>query len=74
MLLLAVLIVLSIIKQFFKLVILLILLAVLYAGYLYLTGQKIPVNSNQFLQQGNRQIEMLKKGSGKLVDGVRPLK
>ena len=65
--LIAVLLFFSIIKQFLKLMFLLLLLAALYAGYLYVSGGKIPKDSEALIEQGRQQVETIKQSGGKLL-------
>ena len=62
---------LSIIKQFVKLIFLLLLLASLYGVYLYVTGQNMPKDSEGLFEQGRHQMEILIKSGGKLLEALQ---
>lgn len=56
----------------FKLLIPLLILIGLYAGYLYITGQKIPTTKEDIIKHGKEKIEVIKdKGEKILKDNVK---
>ncbi|MBC8358623.1 MAG: hypothetical protein ISS41_11535 [Candidatus Aminicenantes bacterium] len=57
---LVIIIVIAIIKRLLKLLIPVFILVVLYVGYLYFTGQKIPTTKEEILQHGKETIEKIK--------------
>ncbi len=49
------------IKGLLKLVALIITFLLIYAGYLFLTGQKIPFTREEIIKHGNDRIKILKE-------------
>ena len=52
--------VLSVIKRFFKLIVISTAILVIYVGYLYYTGQKIPETREEILEHGTEKFKKLK--------------
>lgn len=53
----------SILKQVLKLIYFSVILILLYGGYLYYTGQKIPQTREELLQHGSEQLDRINKAS-----------
>jgi hypothetical protein len=69
---LVIVIIFALIKRLFKLLIPLLILIGLYAGYLYITGQKIPTTKEDIIKYGKEKIEVIKdKGEKILKDNVK---
>lgn len=64
----AILLVVSIVKQLFKLALLVALAMVLYMGYLVFTEQKVPQSSEELLQHTVEQIEKLKDSGTTIIE------
>ena len=62
------LIVYAILKRIVKLAIILLLVLTAYAAYLVNTGQPLPKNSREFVQQGKRTVESFNSGGNGLVN------
>lgn len=65
---LAIVLIFSIIKRVFKLLVPILIIIGLYAGYLYMTGQKIPTTTDDIIDHSKKQIEKIKDEGGKLLD------
>jgi len=57
---LCIMIVLCILKRFSKMLIISIFVLLVYIGYLFFTGQKIPMNKDEILEHGSEQLKKYK--------------
>ncbi len=64
---LVIVIIFSIVKRLFKLLIPLIILIGVYAGYLYVTGQKIPTTKEDIIKHGKEKIKVIKDEGEKIL-------
>ena len=60
----------SLVKKLVKLMLYLIAILVIYLGYLYFTGQDLPKNVNEIIEQGAEIIEQGTDAIEKQIDKV----
>jgi hypothetical protein len=70
----AVVLVFAFIKRLISLIAITVCLLLLYAGYLYYTGQRIPVTRDDILKHGQEQVEKIRSGKDLGIDALLPKK
>ncbi len=61
----------SVIKQLLKLVYLAAILLVIYVGYLYYTGQKIPTTKDEVIKHSYEQFNKIEKSRKEIMEDVK---
>ena len=61
----------AIIKQVLKLIYLMVILVLLYGGYLFYTGQKIPKTQNELMKHGIEQLDKINKSRKKFQEDIK---
>jgi len=66
-------IVLFIIKKLYKMMVFSIVILLIYIGYLFFTGQKVPTNVDELLEHGAEQLKkhQIEERSQKMRDNIR---
>jgi hypothetical protein len=67
-LVLAVLLLYAFIKRLISLIAIILFMLMLYAGYLYFSGQRIPTTQKEIMSHGIEQLEKIKSNKGVSID------
>ncbi len=59
-----------IIKELIKVVAVFAVLAIIYTGYLSLSGQKIPSSREELIQQGVHVVQSIKENGSKMLEST----
>ena len=70
---LGIMIIIFLIKRLWRLVIISVFILLIYVGYLFFTGQKVPTNVDEILEHGSEQLKkyQIEDKLKKMKDGVK---